>query len=178
MNGWLRKILAALSVALALGAVPGGALALSGKGAADNLRTGCAGMGIVPSIIAHGRRPYGNSGTWDKKELGKLLRMRLRNAAESRLRAAKLFDFRMEEQYLAIRVMVAQSRPLIAYTSLSLNRYAYDTGYGRGGRVEVWSIGSLTRHHSDIQKAIDIAVSVLLDKFLTEYLRANPECGK
>ena len=49
-----------------------------------------------------------------------------------------------------------------------------DTGYGKPGMVVVWSSQSLV---PDFQQPFTIATEQL-NQFITEYLRANPECDE
>ena len=159
----MRTIIAA-AVAVMLAGAAGAKAQLWGDWTADNLRTGCAPMALEVQLVG-------------KAEADERLRERLTNSAESRLRAAGLFIEPPPVQWLTLDVLGSasegQSTPDIAKYSVTLSRLASDTGFGRAGAVFVWQRAGIAGF-GDIREA----VTDLLDQFLTEYLRANPECGR
>lgn len=98
------------------------------------------------------------------------------NEIESRLRAANLYKADAS-QYLSVNVNLSDAGDFFG-PSLSLNRYVNDMGFGIGGFVTVWNTGSTGMHGGD-RKHILGTVIVLLDEFLTNYLRVNErECAR
>ena len=125
----------------------------------------------------------------------------VRNAAESRLRAARLFktleaieanrkkvlagplDSMTDPmlrarpvQWLVVEIVMTSSAYSLA---TELRRIVPDTGSfagtGPGGPVIVWAVGGAGTHGGAAHSILG-RVSEQLDRFLTEYLRANPEC--
>ena len=133
---------------------------LWGDWTADNLRSGCAPMHLEVQLAG---RSEGDDG----------LRQRLGDAAESRLRSARLFADRSYDQVLRISVLATAPRatgePDVASVALSLYRWTANTGYGRPGTSIVWQ-GIAIGGFNDVRSL----VGNLVDRFLTEYLRANP----
>ena len=206
-----RSTVAALALAAYLATGSGATNAqLSGEWMADNLRTGCAPMGFTVRVVG------------DAKAIG-LTENTVRNAAESRLRAARLYrtieamkavqlrlieesqraeiEARKAEQDLLKRIKARRAEleaeqelrahPLqtlnvdisVLSSAFSVRAWLYrdipDTGaLGETvrGTVIVWSTSGMGTHGGDAQLILG-HVSRYLDKFLTEYLRANPECG-
>ena len=154
---------AALAALLAVGLVESTGAQLHGEWMADNLATGCTPMSLDLTL-------YGEA------EGNERLRKNLRNAAESRLRTAGVYDINGWEEHrqsLDIRVGtngVASSMELILY------RFVMDTGYGQAGPVLAWEWGTIGVHGGG--QDILNTVSEGLDQFITEYLRANPTCGR
>ena len=107
--------------------MPAGAQ-LNGEWMADNLATDCAPMGL--ELVTYG-----------DVEDNDALRRTLRNATESRLRAAGIFNaagWEEHRQSLDVRVGtngVASSLELILY------RFVMDTGYGQAGPMLAWNGG-------------------------------------
>lgn len=100
----------------------------------------------------------------------------IENEIEPRLRAAYLFKANAS-QYLSINVNLSAFGNFFG-SSLSLNRYVNDMGFGIGGFVTVWNTSTIGMHDGD-SKPILGAITLLLDKFLTNYLRVNErECGQ
>ena len=101
------------------------------------------------------------------------------NAAESRLRAARLFDPPMGHdpddpyQYLYINVTIVGSAFGIAVELLRL----LDLGYGGRGAASVWKTGSVGTHNGNGQYILS-GVSRRLDKFIDAYLRVNEAACK
>ena len=125
----------------------------------------------------------------------------VRNAAESRLRAARLFktleaieanrkkvlagplDSMTDPmlrarpvQWLVVEIVMTSSAYSIA---TELRRIVPDTGSfagtGPGGPAIVWVVSGAGTHGGAAHSILG-RVSEQLDRFLTEYLRANPEC--
>ena len=122
----------------------------------------------------------------------------VRNAAESRLRSARLFktleaieanrkkvlaaplhsltDLMLRVrpvQWLVVEIVMTSSADSIA---TSLRRIVPDTGSFPGtGPVIVWAVSGAGTHGGAAHSILG-RVSEQLDQFLTEYLRANPEC--
>ena len=98
----------------------------------------------------------------------------IQNAAESRLRSARLLDDEHPTQSLVVHVAVIGEAVSI---SISLQRFLSDTGYGLSGWVGVWEMGFVGTHSYNTQFILG-ALSTNIDDFLTGYLRANEEsCG-
>lgn len=158
----MRTIIATTALTVML-AGPAKAL-LSGDLAAGNLRTGCSQMTLEVRLSGYG-------------EVDEGLQHRLENAAESRLRAASLFADKSTGQALFIEILAtgrrSQNKPTISRRDMILLRYIADTGHGREGLVHVWAMGGVGSFDDTMSE-----VAGMLDKFLTEYLRANPECGR
>ena len=107
---------------------------------------------------------------WKKKasEIG-LTEEAVVNAAESRLRAARLFEPK-SNSYLYVNVILAGGYGFGVF--IKLKRYLNDLGYGFPGTATVWDAGTAGTHGADGQYVLGI-VSQLMDIFLTAYLRAN-----
>ena len=125
----------------------------------ENLATGCAPM----SLSVH---------LWGDAESDSRLLQGARNAAESRLRVARLYNSEPSWQELQISIGIVHSASVV---KLQLFRGASDSGYGRPGLVIVWIAETLAVHGDDQRHRQ--AVSEHLDQFITDYLRANPKCG-
>ena len=128
------------------------------------LRTACAPMQLVVESL----------GPEDTRQTG-LTEEAIMNAAESRLRAARLFvpfTYRREdrEQYLYINVNIVGHAFGI---SISLRRYL-DLGYGWTAFAIVWRTGSVGTRSGDGQYILGV-VSKYLDEFIASYLRVNEE---
>ena len=97
------------------------------------------------------------------------------NAAESRLRAARVFGAKGDTiQFLSIHVGLL-GRAFVVNTELV--RGVPDLGFGRSGVVKVWdtgSFGTLGTDGGSAQLVLGV-VSGHIDRFLTEYLRANED---
>ncbi len=98
----------------------------------------------------------------------------IRNAAESRLRSARIFNSDYGDQYLYINVNLSSHSN--AYSlRVELKRFL-DTGFGFSGYIPVWKLGSVGTHGGDGQFVLG-AISEFLDEFITKYLRMNEgEC--
>ena len=124
----------------------------------NNLDTECAPMKLRVNV-------------WGHAEGDSQLRSGLWNAAESRLRAAGVYESEAWQD-LIVSVGTLHSAGSV---ELTLLRAATDSGYGKPGLVVVWTTEHLTIH-GDEQRHRQ-AASGLLDEFIAAYLRANPECG-
>ena len=95
------------------------------------------------------------------------------NPACAQLVSLNAAGWEEHRQSLDVRVGtngVASSLELILY------RFVMDTGYGQAGPMLAWEWGT-TGVYGDEQN-IRNTVSRGIDQFITEYLRANPECGR
>lgn len=96
-------------------------------------------------------------------------------AAESRLRAARLFK-KNASQYLYVNVKIVSLS--FAY-SLSLYRRIEDTGFGRSGTLPVWRTEFLPTLYTGGPNLILEPLSERIDSFIATYLRANEgHCAK
>ena len=92
------------------------------------------------------------------------------NAAESRIRAAQLFNDE-SPQYLYININPTKS----AFSAdVALMRRTQDTGFGFSGIVNVWDDGATGTHGGDGRYVLSV-VSRILDRFIAEYLRENED---
>ena len=95
------------------------------------------------------------------------------NMAESRLRAARLFNPE-ERQYLYINVNISST----AFSGDIRFKRPLDFGYGLKGHASVWDRG-VTGTHGSSGLYILNAVSKFIDEFLADYLRVNEaHCAK
>ena len=104
------------------------------------------------------------------KDIG-LTKERLRVAAESRLRAARMYtdshdaaDF----SYLYVKVGVTKRAFDI---DVSYSKWLSDE-FGRSGRAKTWERGSFGTHGGDASRLV-FQVSEHLDEFIAAYLRIN-----
>ena len=104
----------------------------------------------------------------DAADIG-LTKERLQVAAESRLRGARLFTLDRNRPYLYVNVNVS-SRAFS--TSLVYTKNMRDLATGITGAASAWERGLTGTHGKDAEYVVS-SLSVLLDKFLTEYLRVN-----
>lgn len=139
----------------------------------------------VPTIDSHGR----NYTLWagcrkmdvaveelseDAKEID-LTGKRIDSIAESRLRAARLYDSDNSSEYLYINVHVVGRAVSIG---LNYNRWIADIGYGLGSFVPLWTERKTGTHGSD-DSYIMQAVSEMIDAFILAYLETNEQaCDK
>ena len=93
------------------------------------------------------------------------------NAAELRLHTARLYGYSGYPMQ-TLHISILWSGPA-ASVKTELRRFLRDTGYGRGDILVAWH----TQWLGDGAVAFNM-VSVQLDQFLLEYLRANPECRR
>lgn len=97
-----------------------------------------------------------------------LTRQTIVNAAESRLRSARLFSDE-STQFLYVGVIVTKSAFSV---TVELARHIADAGYGLPGGITVWSTLKSGSHGGNAQYILGL-ISTDLDEFLTKYLRAN-----
>ena len=91
------------------------------------------------------------------------------DAAESRLRGARLYTSDRSRAYLYVNVTVAGK----AFSaSLKYAKKMRDLATGNAGVASAWSRG-ITGTHGQEPDYIASGLSELLDRFLTEYLRVN-----
>ena len=106
----------------------------------------------------------------------RLTEERLRVAADSRLRAARLYTsdaLRADYAYLYVNVNV--SGPAFSIR-LAYNKIARDM-FGRTGWATTWTTGAAGTHGRDASYIVSV-LSEHLDRFLAAYLRVNEEaCG-
>ena len=159
----IRKILAA---AILVAATGGAAQAqLTGDWAQRGIRSdGCERMTL--EIVLSGQSKGDDR-----------LRDRVRNAAESRLRSADLFKAPPTKLFLQVGVLstgpAGSREATVAAVRVSLFRILGKTAADPSPVAIVW-------HQTTIGPFDDIreTLAELGDMFLTEYLRANPECGR
>ncbi|MDE0032734.1 MAG: hypothetical protein OXU75_06330 [Deltaproteobacteria bacterium] len=94
----------------------------------------------------------------------------LSKAAESRLRAARLFRTD-SAQFLSVDLNVVGTAFSLR---IGLNSWVGDMGFGRGGTVLMWGSGATGTHGGDPQYILGL-VSRHLDEFVLKYLRVNEE---
>ena len=140
-----------------------GAITDSVAAADEELFTGCAPMNLlVEELDSEDTRATG------------LTTKAIENAAESRLRAARLFvplEKQIDDQFLYIRVSIVGSAFSI---KVELGRYLDNLGHGIGGIAKVWDASSTGTHGGNGQYILG-SVSQHLDEFIASYLRANEE---
>ena len=102
------------------------------------------------------------------EEIG-LTKERIQTAAESRLRAARLYDAEAADHYLYVNVTVARRA---FSTRVGYNKLLHDEALGIGGRAETWNTGSTGTHGGDAGYILQ-DVSEKIDRFVVEYLRVN-----
>ena len=97
---------------------------------------------------------------------------RIETLAESRLRAARLYNAEAIP-YLYIRVGVMKQGS--AFTvDVSLNKAVRDVTSSQFGLAETWTAGNFGLHGRDAGYILQ-SVSELLDRFILEYLRVNED---
>ena len=145
--------------------------ALTGPVAADSdstprerfdLFTDCSPMGLIVEGLGE-----------DEKRIG-LTRESLIAAAESRLRAARLFvplDDANREPFLYVRVHVVGSAfSVLVY----LEKYLFDRSSNRLGYAKTWTTGATGKHSGDGNYIVS-TLQQYLDTFMAAYLRVNEE---
>ena len=93
---------------------------------------------------------------------------RIQTLAESRLRAARLYDA-AALPYLYVRVVVLGGA---FNTKVSFNKWLRDDVSEKNGIAETWDTGRLGTHGGNAGFILQ-GVSELLDRFVLEYLRVN-----
>ena len=100
---------------------------------------------------------------------------RVRTVAESRLRAARLFD-QESGPFLAINVDLPEDRNLFSY-DLSFLKWMTDDVTKDMGLVGRWETSRFGTHGNDAGFILQ-GISELMDSFINEYLRINePACN-
>ena len=108
----------------------------------------------------------------EAKEIG-LTDRDIENAAEARLRSARLYKDRSPQ---AMDVSIALTAGAF-HLKIALKRVVGDLGYGIDGVATIWSTGFVGRYSS--KQPILSALSQGLDEFLATYLRLNaPACDR
>ena len=99
---------------------------------------------------------------------------RIQTLAESRLRAARLYDAAARPYlYVRVGVLVSENRRSGAYTiDVSFEKYLRDGVSDQNGFAATWHIGSYGTHSGDAGVILQY-VSEYLDRFVLEYLRVN-----
>ena len=123
------------------------------------LWTGCQPMGLLVEQLPD-----------DAANTG-LTRDALQAAAESRLRAARLYtsDTVRANSYLYVNVNVVGRAFAI---SLEFRKYVFDPATGGSGSATTWDTGTLGTHGGNASFVLG-SVSRNLDRFLVEFLRVN-----
>lgn len=139
----------------------------------------CAPMDLVVKIF-HYKLPWEDpkSPGFDKSEREVqlvLTNASMADAAESRLRAARLFE-KNASQYLHVKM----HRHSVAFTyTIGLHRWIEDSGFGRSGTLPVWTVSRLG---TGADKSGELAfedLSEQVDSFVAAYLRVNEgHCSK
>lgn len=104
-----------------------------------------------------------------------LTKNRLQTQAESRLRAARLYDDEEKTHYLYVRVQVDALVGLGLGTyaiEVSYNKFLFDPVSRRAGYATTWRVGSTGRGDAPY---IRQHVSEYLDEFILGYLRVNED---
>ena len=96
---------------------------------------------------------------------------RIRVAAESRLRAARLYTDGVSAPYLYVRVSVNGSA---FYIEVSYKKFLFDSASGVPGYAQSWNVGGIGTHGRDSGFVLQ-AVSEYVDGFILEYLRVNED---
>ena len=101
---------------------------------------------------------------------------RLRTAAESRLRVARLYESALAMGGAVLYVNVGvNGRAFVVF--LAYKKTLLDPASGEGGLGTTWENGSTGTHGGDAERVVS-TLSRHLDQFLTEYLRVNEAaCG-
>ena len=94
---------------------------------------------------------------------------RIQTLAESRLRAARLYDAAALLPYLYVRVGVFGGA---FHIKVSFKKWLRDDVSEKNGIAETWDTGSLGTHGGDAGFILQ-GVSEHLDRFVLEYLRVN-----
>lgn len=96
----------------------------------------------------------------------------IQNAAESRLRAARIYtDLGISTPYLYINVNVGAGPAFGIH--IEFKKWMSDE-YGNDGLAAAWSTGTTGTHGGDGSYILSI-ISEHMDKFIVEYFRANDE---
>ena len=95
----------------------------------------------------------------------------IRNAAESRLRSARLYDAQ-GQQVLYIVVRVHGYLGYLATVTLHYNKVLHDALTGGREYAPTWIDGSIGVYLGDTGSVVS-ELGLLLDRFLVEYLRVN-----
>ena len=110
---------------------------------------------------------YGDGADW--ADMG-LTVDRLQTMAESRLRAARLYDA-TALPYLYVNVLVVG----VAYSlGVDHNKMVYDAVSGETNYATTWNIGGTGKHGGDAGFILQ-GLSERLDRFILEYLRVNED---
>ena len=153
-----RTLIAAALVILALPA----SAQLNGEWMQPNLATGCVPVGLDIEVLGDA-------------EGDENLQRVLRNATESRLRSARLYaDDGWDNHRQSLDLHLTILGPVSKYDAY-LYRFIWDTGYGQAGTVLVWAMGSIGVHGDESHH--HTSISSIVDAFIIEYLRTNPECA-
>ena len=99
----------------------------------------------------------------------RLTKERLQVAAESRLRGARLYTSDRSRPYLYVNVNVAGKA---FSTSLRYTKKMLDLATDNTGEASAWYRGITGTHGKNAEYVVS-SLSILLDRFLTEYLRVN-----
>ena len=110
----------------------------------------------------------------DAEEIG-LTEERIQTAAESRLRAARLYDAEAADHFLYVNVNVVERAFSI---DVGYRKLLHDEALDIGGMAETWNTGAAGMHGGSGASFILQGVSEHMDLFVVEYLRVNePACG-
>ena len=103
-----------------------------------------------------------------------LAKKRIQTMAESRLRAARLFDAKaLPSLYISIGVLVSENRRGGAFNiNVQLRKYLRDSALNLNGFATTWMRGSFGTHGGNAGYILQ-GLSEFLDEFILEYLRVN-----
>ena len=100
---------------------------------------------------------------------------RIQTAAESRLRAARLYTTDNQDHFLYVNVNISDRAFSI---HVGYSKWLHDTTLAQGGMAETWHAGSVGTHGGDAGYILQ-TLSEHMDRFVVEYLRVNePSCGR
>ena len=105
---------------------------------------------------------------------------RIRSAAESRLRGARLYadlPFRTNFAELHIRIKVGGASGMAYSMEVQYRKWLSDAESGESGRAMTWESGAVGTHGRDAGHILQFLAEVM-DRFLAAYLRVNEaDCG-
>ena len=102
-----------------------------------------------------------------------LFRSRIETLAESRLRAARLYDADASPYlYVKVGVLVSERSSGAFTVDVAYKKTVYDSESDWWGYAQTWNAGSYGTHGGDAGYIMQ-SVSERLDQFILEYLRVN-----
>ena len=101
------------------------------------------------------------------------LRSSLQTLVESRLRFARLHAEDGWNEWGQVLLIDVTAIDTALVVEVHLMRFVMDTGSGKQGSVLVWNLSTL-----GVNSRVNFLLADLVGQFITEYVRANPECGR